>query len=346
MITDLYSPLTIKGLTLKNRIVMPPMCMYSARNQDGYSTDWHVMHYATRAIGGTGLIIIEMTNIEPDGRISNNCLGLWEDGQIDGLAKIVAACHAAGAKVAIQIAHAGRKATDAVTPVSASAIPFDAASKTPRALTTAEVADMVHKYAAAVERAVKAGVDAIELHGAHGYLIHQFQADLTNKRTDQYGLNKALFGTEVIQAVKQVMPAEMPLLFRISATEFDAEGYRLSDSLKIATAYQQAGVDVFHVSAGGESPTGPSATIGSDAGYQLGLATAYKQALAIPVIAVGKLNNPKLANAAVLNDQADMIAVGRGLLRDPYWALNAADTLNKTIELPTQYLRAFPATKK
>lgn len=346
MTTDLYSPLSIKGLTLKNRIVMPPMCMYSARNQDGYSTDWHVMHYATRAIGGTGLIIIEMTNIEPDGRISNNCLGLWEDEQIEGLAKIVDACHTAGAKVAIQIAHAGRKATDAITPVSASAIPFDDASKIPRALSTAEVSNMVNKYAAAVKRAVKAGVDAIELHGAHGYLIHQFQSALTNKRTDQYGANKALFGTEVIQAVKHVMPTEMPLLFRISATEFDANGYRLAESIQLATAYQQAGVDVFHVSAGGESPTGPSATIGSDAGYQLGLAAAYKQALTTPVIAVGKLSNPQLANAVILNDQADMVAVGRALLRDPYWSLNAADTLNKTIELPKQYVRAFSAATK
>ncbi|WP_413522090.1 NADH:flavin oxidoreductase/NADH oxidase [Brochothrix thermosphacta] len=345
MTTDLYSPISIKNMTLKNRIVMPPMCMYSARDQDGYTTDWHVSHYATRAIGGTGLIIIEMTNIEPDGRISNNCLGLWEDGQIEGIAKIVEACHAAGAKVAIQIAHAGRKATDAATPVSSSPIAFDSNSKTPHELTTSEIDLLINKYAESAKRAVKAGVDAIELHGAHGYLIHQFQSPLTNKRSDKYGENLGLFGERVISAVKNSIPAEMPLFLRTSAIEFHPEGYGLEHSLNLAADYLTAGIDVFHVSAGGESQNGPSATIGSDAGYQLGLAQAFKNKFNVPIIAVGNLSDAALSNSVITNNQADMIAVGRGLLRNPYWSLNTAAELHKQTDVPKQYSPAFPDIK-
>lgn len=172
---DLFTPWTFKGLELKNRVVMPPMCQYSVEKKDGIATDWHYVHYVSRAIGGAGLIIIEMTDIEPDGRITDNDLGLWSDEQIPALARIVDACHKYGAKVAIQIAHAGRKAQDAPVPVAPSAIAFNDEYHTPRALTTDEVKAMPGRYAQAVKRAVKAGFDAIELHGAHGYLIHQFQ---------------------------------------------------------------------------------------------------------------------------------------------------------------------------
>lgn len=183
---DLFTPYKIKGLELKNRIVMPPMCQYSVENKDGIATEWHYMHYVSRAIGGTGLIIVEMTDVEPDGRITDYDLGLWCDDQIEPLKRIIDECHKYGAKVAVQIAHAGRKAEDAEIPVAPSAIPFDDSSKTPRELSTEEVKKMIEKFRLAVRRAVKAGFDAIEIHGAHGYLIHQFHSPLTNKRSDEY----------------------------------------------------------------------------------------------------------------------------------------------------------------
>ena len=184
---NLFTPYQIKGLDLKNRIVMPPMCQYSVEKKDGIATDWHYIHYVSRAIGGTGLIIIEMTDIEPDGRISDFDLGLWSDDQIPGIKRIVDGCHKYGAKVAIQIGHAGRKAEDAPIPVAPSPIPFDEKSKTPRELSAREVKEKVEKFRLSVRRAIDAGVDSIEIHGAHGYLIHQFQSPLTNRRSDEYG---------------------------------------------------------------------------------------------------------------------------------------------------------------
>ena len=200
---NLFTPYKFKGLELKNRIVFPPMCQYSVEKKDGIATDWHFVHYVSRAIGGTGLIIIEMTDVEPDGRISDYDLGLWSDEQIEPLRRIVDECHKHGAKVAIQIAHAGRKAQDAEIPVAPSPIAFDENSKTPRELTTEEVKTMVEKFRLAVRRAVKAGFDTIEIHGAHGYLIHQFHSPLTNKRSDEYGRDLTLFGSETIKALKK-----------------------------------------------------------------------------------------------------------------------------------------------
>lgn len=319
--TDLFSPYSFKSLELKNRVVMAPMCQYSVEQKDGIATDWHYMHYVSRAVGGTGLIIIEMTDVEPDGRISDYDLGLWSDEQIPALKRIVDACHSNGAKVAIQIAHAGRKAEDAEVPVAPSAIAFDENSKQPRALTTDEVKGMVEKFRSAVARAVKAGFDAIELHGAHGYLIHQFHSPLTNKREDEYGQDLTLFGREIIQAAKAEMPKDMPLMMRISAKEYVEGGYGINESSEFAKAYKEAGVDVFDISSGGEGPIGASGRPGTHAAYQVPLAKAIKEALDVPVIAVGRLDDPKLANAVIGNEEADLVAVGRGLLRNPYWAL-------------------------
>ncbi|KGA96750.1 NADPH dehydrogenase [Alkalihalobacillus alcalophilus ATCC 27647 = CGMCC 1.3604] len=338
----LFTPYELMGLSLKNRVVMPPMCQYSVTEKDGIANDWHYTHYVSRAIGGAGLIIIEMTDVEPDGRITDYDLGLWSDEQIPALARIVEACHKYGAKVGIQIAHAGRKAEDAAVPVAPSAIPFDENSKTPRELTTEEVKKTVQKFGEAVRRAVLAGVDVIEIHGAHGYLIHQFHSPLTNKRTDEYGSDLTKFGKEVIQAAKKEMPATMPLIMRISAIEYVENGYGLNESMSISNEYKEAGVDLFHISAGGEGPIAAEGRPGTHVAYQVPLARAVREQLDVPVIAVGRLDEPSLANAVIGNEEADLVAVGRGMLRNPYWTLEAATALRKEIQLPKQYQFGFP----
>ncbi|AJY75926.1 NADH:flavin oxidoreductase/NADH oxidase [Paenibacillus beijingensis] len=338
----LFTPYKLKGLELKNRVVMPPMCQYSVTSKDGIATDWHYQHYVSRAIGGAGLIIIEMTDVEPDGRITDFDLGLWSDDHIPALARIVEACHQYGAKVGIQIAHAGRKAEDAAVPVAPSAVPFNSEFKTPRALTTDEVKQMVEKFRLAVERAVKAGVDVIELHGAHGYLIHQFHSPLTNQRTDEYGEDLTKFGKEVIQAAKSVMPADMPLIMRVSAREYVEGGYGIKESTAFCKEYQEAGVDMLHVSAGGEGAIAAHGKPGTHVAYQVPLARELKQSLQIPVIAVGRLDEPVLADAVIGNEDADLVAVGRGMLRNPYWTLEAGVALKKETSIPKQYVFGFP----
>lgn len=284
-----------------------------------------------------------MTDVDPDGRITDYDLGLWSDEQIPAIKRIVDACHQHGAKVAIQIAHAGRKAEDAEVPVAPSPIPFDENSKTPRELTTEEIKEMVEKFRLATERAVKAGVDAIEIHGAHGYLIHQFQSPFTNKRTDEYGQDLTKFGKEVIQAAKSVMPSEMPLIMRVSAVEYVDNGYGLEESVAFSKVYQEAGIDMFHVSAGGEGQIAAHGRPGTHAAYQVPFAREIKEKLNVPVIAVGRLDEPALANAVIGNEEADLVAVGRGMLRNPYWTLEASATLNKENAVPTQYSPAFPS---
>ena len=338
----LFSPYQIKGLQLKNRVVMPPMCQYSVTNKDGIATDWHYIHYVSRAIGGAGLIIIEMTDVEPDGRITDYDLGLWSDEHVPALKRIIDACHQHGAKVGIQIAHAGRKAQDAKEPVAPSAIPFDEKSKTPIALSTEEVKEMVEKFRLAAQLAIKAGVDMIELHGAHGYLIHQFTSAFTNKRTDEYGQELTKFGKEVIQAVKGEMPEDMPLIMRVSGREYVEGGYGIDEAIEFSREFQKAGVDMFHVSAGGEGPIAAEGRPGTHVAYQVPLARAIKQALNVPVIAVGRLDEPGLANSVIGNEDADLVAVGRAMLRNPYWALEAATVLHKEIEIPRQYELGFP----
>ncbi|MFC5451272.1 NADH:flavin oxidoreductase/NADH oxidase [Paenibacillus aestuarii] len=337
----LFQTFQVKGLELKNRVVMPPMCQYAVTKKDGVVNDWHYMHYVNRAIGGAGLIIIEMTDVEPDGRITDLDLGLWSDDHIAPLARIIEACHQYGAKVGIQIAHAGRKAEDAAEPVAPSAIPYDEKSKTPRVLTTEEVKEMVEKFRKAAARAVKAGVDTMEIHAAHGYLIHQFQSAYTNKRTDEYGQDLTLFGKEVVRAVKSVLPESMPLIMRISAREYVDGGYGIEESIAFSKAYRDAGVDVFHVSSGGEGPILAHGRPGTHTAYQVPMARDIKNALQVPVIAVGRLDEPGLANAVVGNEDADLVAVGRGMLRNPYWALEAATQLGKEIQYPGVYNLGF-----
>lgn len=338
---ELFTPYTLKSLELKNRIVMAPMCQYSVDAEDGKPNDWHFVHYTSRAVGGVGLVIMEMTDVEPDGRISNRDLGIWSDDHVPAFAKVIDSVHRHDAKIGIQIAHAGRKAEDAVTPVAPSAIKFEGDRyKTPRALSTDEVKQMVEKFRQAARRAVKAGVDVIEIHGAHGYLIHQFHSRYTNQRTDEYGQDLARFGVEVIQAVKSEVPSSMPLLMRVSAVEYVDGGYQLEDALDIFRRYRDAGVDMLHASSGGEGPAGARKP-GNYPGYQVPFARVIKSELDVPMIAVGMLEDAKLAESIVANKDADLVALARGLLRDPYFAFHAAQELGVTPEAPTQYARAF-----
>ncbi|QNS15849.1 NADH:flavin oxidoreductase/NADH oxidase [Mannheimia bovis] len=338
----LFTPFKIKNLELKNRVVMPPMCQYSAT--DGVPNDWHFVHYTSRAIGGVGLIIVEMTNIAPNGRITPNCLGLWNDEQQAEFKRLVDSVHAQGTKIGIQIAHAGRKAQDEPNAVAPSAIHYgelDYAGQnliTPRELTTEEVKELVVAFQNSVKRAVAAGFDTIELHAAHGYLIHQFYSPKSNKRTDEYGKDPMLFGEQVIQAAKAVMPAEMPLIVRISAQEYGKDGFDSDYGVEVAKRFASAGADVLDVSGGGDGVLHAGNHPEFYAGYQVYLAEKVKKATALPVIAVGMLDNPSVADHVLGLENADLIAVGRALLRDPNWVLNAQYQQNQFDGSPMQFV--------
>lgn len=339
-VKHLNTPFALKNLELKNRIVMAPMCQYSVEAKDGAPNDWHYIHYVSRAVGGAGLILMEMTDVDPDGRITDYDLGLWSDEQIPAFKRIISEVQKYGAKIGIQIAHAGRKAEDADQPVGPSAIPAGPSYKTPKPLTTDEIKEIVNQFKEAARRAVEAGVDTIEIHGAHGYLVHQFQSPGMNIREDEYGQNLARFGVEVVQAVKSEMPSDMPLIMRISAIEYMDNGYDLNHSIEMSKQYLAAGVDAFHVSSGGEGPAGKRQP-GNYPGYQVPFARAIKEAINVPVIAVGMLDDPKLAEATIANEDADLVAVARGMLRDPYWALHAIQAVKGEVAPPKQYGRAY-----
>lgn len=345
VLVSLNTPITIKGLQLKNRIVMAPMCQYSVTAKDGKPNDWHFVHYISRAVGGTGLIIVEMTNVEPDGRITDHCLGLWSDDHIPAFKRIVDGVHEQGAKIGIQIAHAGRKAQDALQPVAPSPIPYPTSKgskpyRTPKQLTVDEIKELVEKFKQAARRAVEAGFDTIELHGAHGYLLHQFMSPSINVRTDEYGHDLAKFGVEVIEAVKSVMPKDMPLLMRMSAVEYMDGGYSIDHAIELARRFKEAGVDVFHVSSGGEAPPGKNRP-GNYPGFQVPFARKFKEELGVPVIAVGILENPRVAEYVLKSGDADLIAIGRGMLDDPYWAIHAIKETTGEVLPPKQYERGI-----
>lgn len=338
----------IQGLQLKNRVVMAPMCQYSVVKEDGIPNDWHFVHYVSRAVGGTGLIIVEMTSVTPEGRITNQDLGLWDDSQIHAYKRIVSEVHKHGSKIGIQIAHAGRKAEDAFQPVGPSDLQGEALAeetkygglRQPRALTIQEIKQTIEQFRDAARRAVEAGFDTIELHGAHGYLLHQFMSPSINNRNDEYGSDLSKFGVEVIQSVKSVMPADMPLIMRISAIEYIDGGYGLEHSLHLAEKFKSAGVDIFHVTSGGEGVPG-TLKPGNYPGYQIPFARAFKEKLEVPVIAVGMLDNPQVAEATLSNKDADLVAVARGMLNDPYWSLHAIREVTRKVNPPFQYSRGI-----
>ncbi|MED0715952.1 NADPH dehydrogenase NamA [Aeribacillus composti] len=334
----LFSPFTIKDVTLKNRIVMSPMCMYSAANKKGFLEDFHFTHYISRAVGQVGLIILEATAVTPEGRISELDLGIWEDDHIIKLAELVQQIKSYGAKTGIQLAHAGRKSNVSGDIFAPSSIPFDQNSRTPKELTKEQIKETVEKFQLGAKRAKDAGFDIIEIHAAHGYLINEFLSPLSNKRNDEYGgslENRYLFLKEVIQAVRKVW--EGPLFVRVSASDYVEGGSTINDYIQIAKWLKEDGVDLIDVSSGGLVP----ANIDVYPGYQVPFSEKIRQEANIKTGAVGLITSPLQAEEILKNNRADLIFVARELLRNPYWPYHAANELNAKIESPTQYERGW-----
>lgn len=331
------------------------MCEYSS--PDGFATDWHLVHLGSRAVGGAGLVIVEATAVEPDGRITFGDLGIWKDEHVAELKRITAFLKSQGAVPGIQLAHAGRKgstqlpweggkaivpgAPNGWLPVAPSPIPFREGDPIPHELTVAEIRGLTAAFAAATRRALAAGFEVIEIHGAHGYLINEFLSPLSNHRTDEYGgsfENRVRFLTEVIGAVRGEMPDELPLFLRISATEWAEGGWAIEDSVALAKAVKPLGVDLIDASSGGNAihakiPVGP--------GYQVPLAESIRRETGILTGAVGLITDAHQAEAIIESGQADIVLLARELLRDPYFPMHAAQELGVPVSAPNQYLRAF-----
>ncbi len=335
----LFSEFKVKDMVLKNRIVMAPMCMYSA-DTEGKANDWHYTHYATRAVGGTGLIITEATAVERRGRISDWDLGIWKDEHIEGLKRIVDGCHNNGAKAGIQLAHAGRKSqATADHPIAPSAISYGKDYRTPHEMSREDIEKVVDAFKDGARRAHDAGFDTIELHAAHGYLINEFLSQLTNNRRDEYGgsvENRARFLKDILQAVTSVWPQEKPIIVRISAEEYKEEGNHPNDLVNILNFVKDEGIDLVNVSTGGVVNVSPKAF----PGYQIRHAEIICQQTGLPVVAGGLISSPLMAEEVLRNERADLVFLGRELLRNPYWPLQAAKELRYDLEWPEQYLRA------
>ncbi|WP_019537162.1 NADPH dehydrogenase NamA [Paenibacillus ginsengihumi] len=334
----LFTPYKIKDVTLKNRIVMSPMCMYSCDNQEGKVTDWHKVHYPARAVGQVGLIIVEATAVTPQGRISPLDLGIWSDEHVAGLKELTSLVHAHGSRIGIQLAHAGRKAELDGPIVAPSAIPYSDKSKTPEAMTSKQIAETIEAFAEAARRAREAGFDVVEIHAAHGYLINEFLSPLANQRDDAYGGDRDRryrFLQETIEAVKRVWDG--PLFVRISATDYHPEGCKPEDYIDYAKRMKAQGVDLIDVSSGAVVPVKPEAY----PGYQVPFAETIRREAGIATGAVGLITEPEQAEEIVRNERADLVFLGRELLRDPYWPRAAAKRLGADIQPPQQYLRSW-----
>ncbi len=336
--SQLFSEFNLKNLCLRNRIVMPPMCMYSAN--DGLANEWHQIHYGTRAVGGVGLIIVEATAVQPVGRISDHDLGLWNGEQKEAFEKIVKSVKENGSCIALQLAHAGRKSeVSNDTPIAPSSIAFSEEYKKPREISVEEIKTVIKAFKESAKRANEAGFDAIEIHGAHGYLINQFLSPLTNKRKDAYGgtLEKRMrFLEEIIRAVKEEWPAEKVLMLRISADEYDKAGNSLEDMVTIVNKAKDLGVDLINVSSGGVI----NKSVNSYFGYQVPLGEKIKAATKMPVLVGGLITDEKQGEEIINNSRADLVYYGRELLRNPYFPLNASKKLEADFEWPEAYKRA------
>ncbi|RSD27346.1 NADPH dehydrogenase NamA [Mesobacillus subterraneus] len=334
----LFSPFELKGLTLKNRIVMAPMCMYSCEKEDGMVTDFHMTHYVSRAVGQVGLIVLEATAVTPQGRISHQDLGIWSDEHVPGLANLTEQIKKSGAAAGIQLAHAGRKADLRDEIIAPSALAFDEKYKEPKAMTAEEIKETIEAFKLGAERAKRAGFEVIEIHAAHGYLINQFLSPLTNKREDEYGgspENRYRFLREVLEEVKTVWDG--PLFVRVSANDYHEEGLNVDDYVEMAAWMKNQGVDLIDVSSGAVVP----ARINVYPGYQVKLAEKIKQGAEIATGAVGLITTGIQAEEILQNDRADLIFIARELLRDPYWPRAAAKELGTSIEAPVQYQRGW-----
>ncbi|MDH2428953.1 NADH:flavin oxidoreductase/NADH oxidase [Sphaerisporangium sp. TRM90804] len=356
----LFAPITLRSLTIPNRVWMAPMCQYSAAAEGpetGVPHDWHLTHLASRAVGGAGLILTEATAVSPEGRISPGDLGLWNDRQQAGFARIAEFLAGHGTVPGVQLSHAGRKASaerpwrggaplgagqGGWRPVAPSAVRFADRYPVPEELTAGEIRRVVADFAAAAERALRAGFRVVEIHGAHGYLIGEFLSPHSNHRTDAYGgpfENRVRFALEVVDAVRAVWPGDLPVFFRISATDWlpDGLGWDVDDTVRLAKELSARGVDLLDVSSGGNAsgvriPTGP--------GYQVPFAARVRAETGGPVAAVGLITDPHQAEEIVASGKADAVLLGRELLRDPYWPHRAAAALGVPPRLPDQYLRA------
>ncbi|MDR6552989.1 NADPH dehydrogenase NamA [Paenibacillus qinlingensis] len=333
----LFTPYTIAGVTLKNRIVMSPMCMY-ASDDSGEVKDWHHVHYATRAVGQVGLILLEATAVTAQGRISTRDLGIWEDAHIDGLKRIVSSIHGHGTHVGIQLAHAGRKAVLDTPIIAPSSIPFSDTFKTPDEATLTNIHETIQAFADAADRAKQAGFDVIEIHAAHGYLINEFLSPYSNHRQDAYGGDqnrRFRFLRETVQAIQTRWDG--PLFVRISAHEYVEGGLTPQDHVYFATQLKELGVHLIDVSSGGNAPIVPHFF----PGYQVPFAEEIGTQAAIPVGAVGLITEPQQAEELLQNNRADLVFLGRVLLRDPYWARSAAHALRVELVPPTPYQRGW-----
>ena len=351
----LFSPFQLRSVTFPNRIGVSPMCQYSA--QDGFATDWHLVHLGSRAQGGAGLVMIEASAVLSEGRISSADLGIWKDDHIPMLRRIAAFIHSQGARAGIQLAHAGRKGSmtppfagerllteeeGAWTPVAPSALAFSPKYAVPQPLDQAGINALRDAFARAAHRAFTAGFDLVEIHAAHGYLLHEFLSPLANRRTDSYGgafENRTRLLLQVVEAVRSEWPDHLPVFVRISATDWAEGGWTIDDSVQLARALRDRGVDLVDVSSGGMVPY---AQIPAAPGYQVPFAARIRAEAGIPTAAVGMITEPAQANAVIEHGESDLVLLAREMLRDPYWPLHAAIALSEPASWPTQYLRAAP----
>ncbi|HVK11493.1 MAG TPA: NADH:flavin oxidoreductase/NADH oxidase [Gemmataceae bacterium] len=347
---DLLSPLSIRGVTLRNRVVMSPMCQYSS--DDGLANDWHLVHLGSRAAGGVGLVVVEATAVAPEGRISPKDMGIWGDRHVEPLARIARFVHAQGAVAGIQLAHAGRKANcqppwlgGAVIPpdaggwpvVGPSPVPFHDGDPAPVELDAAGIDGVVEAFAAAARRAVTAGFRVIEVHAAHGYLLHEFLSPISNLRGGEYGgslENRMRLTLRVAERVRRVVPDELPVFVRISATDWVEGGWDVEQSVVLARRLKDLGADLIDVSSGALTPT---ARIPVGKGYQVPFARRIREEAGIMTGAVGLITEPRHADEVITGGDADLVFVGRELLRDPYWALKAQHELGQEPAWPTPY---------
>lgn len=345
----LYTPIKFRNIELKNRWVMSPMCMYSCEN--GMANDFHFVHYGSRAQGGTGLIVVEATGVEPKGRITNHCMGIWNDEQAEKLQRIANFVHEnSESKIGIQLAHAGRKGStwnnkqisveEGWETVAPSSIPYHPSERIPHALTTGEVKEQVQNFKEAAKRAVKAGFDVIEIHGAHGYLIHQFLSPLSNIRTDEYGgsfENRIRFLIEIVDAVNEVLNENTALFVRISGTEYAENGWDIESSVALAKVLKEHGVDLVDVSSGGNIH---GAKISVFDGYQVPFSSQVKNEASVKTGAVGLITEIDQAEKILQNGDADLIFIAREILRNPYIAVQGSFEMNEDCFFPHQYTRA------
>ena len=347
---DLFTPLTIRDLTLANRVAMAPMCQYIA--SDGFADDWHLVHLGSRACGGVGLIVVEATGVLPEGRITPGCLGLWKDEQIEPLARIIRFVHGQGKKIGIQLAHAGRKASCDVpwkggAPlgedegrwpiVGPSAVPFADEGPIPVPLDEEEIERVAGAFVSSARRAVEAGFDLMEIHSAHGYLLHSFLSPISNRRSDGYGGsldNRMRLLLEVAGRVRAAIPASMPLFVRISATDWVEGGWDGPQSVELARRLKDVGVDLIDVSSGGMVPV---ASIPVSKGYQVPFAAAIRREAGIATGAVGLITEPGEANDIICRGDADLVFLGRQLLREPYWTFRAQAEIDVEPTWPVSY---------